>query len=112
MEAYYKNFVREGIGLPPVWEGLKYQMYLGNDSFIEKIQTIYNEKDRDLTEIPCFQRRSIAKALEWYEKTYESREEATTQAYFSGNYTMKEISTWFKVNYSTVSRAIRKIENA
>jgi transposase len=55
--------------------------------------------------------RSITKALEWYEKTYESREEAMAQAYFSGNYTMKEISSWFKMHYSTVSRAVRKIEN-
>jgi len=61
---------------------------------------------------PRLQRRLITKALKWYEKTYESREEAMAQAYFSGNYTMKEISSWFKDHYSTVSRAVRKIENA
>ena len=38
--ARYKNFVRQGIGLPSVWEELKYQMYLGNDSFIEKMQAL------------------------------------------------------------------------
>jgi predicted DNA-binding protein YlxM (UPF0122 family) len=65
-----------------------------------------------LKEVPRLQHRSITKALEWYEKTYESREEAMAQAYFSGNYTMKEISSWFKVYYSTVSRAVRKVENA
>jgi DNA-binding MarR family transcriptional regulator len=64
-----------------------------------------------LKEVPRLQHRSITKALEWYEKTYESREEAMAQAYFSGNYTMKEISSWFKMHYSTVSRAVRKIEN-
>lgn len=110
----YKNFVREGIGLPPIWDGLKYQMYLGEDSFIEKIQKINKsfENGQDLKEVPRLQRRSITKALEWYEKTYESRKDAMAQAYFSGNYTMKEISSWFKVHYSTVSRAVRKIENA
>jgi hypothetical protein len=45
-----------------------------------------------LKEVPRLQHSSITKALEWYEKTYESREEAMAQAYFSGNYTMKEIS--------------------
>jgi predicted DNA-binding protein YlxM (UPF0122 family) len=64
-----------------------------------------------LKEVPRLQHSSITKALEWYEKTYESREEAMAQAYFSGNYTMKEISSWFKMHYSTVSRAVRKIEN-
>jgi len=110
----YKNYVREGIGLPPIWEGLKYQMYLGEDSFIEKIQEINKsyESGQNLKEVPRLQRRLITKALKWYEKTYESREEAMAQAYFSGNYTMKEISSWFKVHYSTVSRAVRKIENA
>ena len=110
----YKNFVREGIGLPPIWDGLKYQMYLGDNSFIEKIQAINKNlaNEQDLKEVPRLQRRSIAKVLEWYEQTYESREEAMAKAYFSGNYTMKEISIWFKVHYSTVSRAVRKIENA
>ncbi len=90
----YKNFVHEGIGLPPVWEDLKYQMYLGEDSFIEKIQGINKnlENRKDLKEVPRLQRRAFAKALEWYEKTYENREEAMAQAYFSGDYTMKEIS--------------------
>jgi len=108
----YKNFVREGIGLPPIWDNLKYQMYLGDNSFIDKMQGINKsfENGSDLKEVPRLQRRSIMKALEWYEKTYESREEAMAQAYFSGNYTMKEISSWFKVHYSTVSRAVRKIE--
>ncbi len=110
----YKNFVREGIGLPPIWDGLKYQMYLGDNSFIEKIQAINKNlaNEQDLKEVPRLQRRSIAKVLEWYEKTYESREEAMVHAYFSGDYTMKEISIWSKVHYSIVSRAVRKIENA
>ncbi len=107
---HYKNFVREGIGLPPIWEGLKYQMYLGNDSFIEKIQS--TENDHDLKEVPRIQRRAIAKSLEWYENKYGSRHEAMAQAFFSGDYTMKEISMWFKVHYSTTSRAVKKFENA
>lgn len=62
--------------------------------------------------MPRLQRRAIAKALEWYEQKYESREEAMAQAYFSGDYTMKEIFVWFKVHYFTVSRAVKEIENA
>ena len=34
----YVDSVRAGVGLPPVWEKLKYQLYLGGDEFIEKVQ--------------------------------------------------------------------------
>ena len=31
-------------------------------------------------------------------------------AYTSGDYTMKEVSEWFGVHYSTVSRAVKLFE--
>jgi len=110
----YKNFVREGVGLPPVWGKLKSQIYLGGESFVANLQAIYavQSNDQDLNEIPRLQRRPIAKSLAWYEQAYESRDEAIAQAYFSGDYTMKEISVCFEVHYSTVSRAVKKAENA
>ena len=109
----YKNFVREGLGLPPVWDALKSQIYLGSETFVADLQAIYdkNKDDHDLKEIPRLQRRPIAKPLSWYEQKYKGRDEAIAQAYFSADYTMKEISVWFKVHYSTVSRAVRKAEN-
>jgi len=33
----YINFVREGVGLPPVWTDLKQQIYIGSDQFIESM---------------------------------------------------------------------------
>ncbi|NOR81606.1 MAG: addiction module toxin RelE [Methyloprofundus sp.] len=110
----YKNFVHQGIELPPVWQGLKNQMYLGSEQFIEKIQALYSpdNKDISLQEVPRVQRRSVARDLKWYEGRYRAREKAMTEAYLSGDYTMKEIATWFGVHYSTVSRAVHKAENA
>jgi len=110
----YKNFVREGVGLPPVWGELKSQIYLGGESFVANLQAIYavQSNDQDLKEIPRLQRRPMAKSLAWYEQAYKSRDEAIAQAYFSGDYTMKEISVCFEVHYSTVSRAVKKAENA
>ena len=109
----YKNFVREGVGLPPIWDELKSQIYLGGDTFVENLQAVYGKSsdDHDLKEIPRRQRRPMAKPLDWYEQEYESRDEAIAQAYFSGDYTMKEISVCFKVHYSTVSRAVKKAED-
>ncbi len=110
----YKNFVREGLGLPQVWDALKSQIYLGSETFVEDLQAIYDKKkeDHDLKEIPRLQRRPMAKPLAWYEQNYKGRDEAIAQAYFSADYTMKEISVWFKVHYSTVSRAVKKAENS
>ena len=109
----YKNFVREGIGLLPVWGELKSQIFLGGETFVENLQAIYavQSNDQDLKEIPRLQRRPMAKSLTWYEQAYESRDEVIAQAYFSGDYTMKEISLCFDVHYSTVSRAVKKAEN-
>lgn len=56
------------------------------------------------------QRRPMAKPLAWYEQKYKGRDEAIAHAYFSADYTMKEISVWFKIHYSTVSRAVKKAD--
>ena len=32
----YIDFVREGIGLPPVWDDLRHQIYLGSEDFINQ----------------------------------------------------------------------------
>ena len=81
---------------------------------MKNFPAIYDKEksDQELKEIPRLQRRPIAKPLDWYEQTYEARDDAIAQAYFTGDYTMKKISVWFKVHYSTVSRAVRKAENA
>src|SRR3990167_2001233 len=34
----YQNFVRAGVGLAPIWESLKNQIFLGNDDFVERLQ--------------------------------------------------------------------------
>jgi len=109
----YNDFVREGIGLPPIWQGLTSQIYLGRESFVAELQASFgnNNDDLDLKEIPRVQRRPLAKPLDWYKRAYESRDEAIAAAYFSGDYTMKAIAIGFDVHYSTVSRALKKSEH-
>ncbi len=95
----YINFVREGIGLPSVWGGLKQQLYLGDEKFVEKQQARIdlNEKDTDLKEAPRIQRRAIAKVLNWYESHASSRDQAIVQAYACGDYSMKDIAVWYSL---------------
>ncbi len=105
----YIDFVRAGIGLPPVWDNLKYQVYLGSDDFIDSIQSKFSDvKNNDLSEVSRLQRRPLAQSLNWYEDNEPDRKKAMALAYASGDYSMKEISLWFGVHYSTVSRAVKK----
>ena len=108
----YQNFVREGVGLPPIWDGLRHQVFLGDDAFVgneiakvKKIQELV-----DLSEVPKIQRRAQVKPLSWYKEHYVSRNEGIVNAYQSGDYLMRQIAAGFNVHYSTVSRVISKAE--
>lgn len=103
--AKYKDFVREGVGLPRVWGGLKQQIYLGDDQFVERMQK-HLEETLKLKEVPRAQHRPPAKPLAYYLARHKSLDAAMVAAYATGDYTMHEIAEHFNVHYSTVSRAI------
>ena len=108
---YYINFVREGIGLSPIWDQTNKAGFLGDKSFIEEtLQKNDIKKEGDLKEVSRLQRRVLAKSLEWYEENNVNNKHAMAQAYLSGDYSMKEIAEYFKVHYSTVSRGVKKYE--
>ena len=48
----YQNFVRAGIGLPPVWGKLKHQIFLGEKAFVERLQGQIQAESGNLKEIP------------------------------------------------------------
>ena len=105
--AKYIEFVREGVGLPPVWGDLKQQIYLGDDQFVAQMQK-HLEKTLKLKEVPRAQRRPPAKPLAYYQARHKTRDASMVAAYATGDYTMHEIAEHFEVHYSTVSRAIKK----
>ncbi len=58
--AKYMDFVRAGIGLPPVWDNLKHQMLLGDEAFVVKIRKKYDISGKDsLKEVTRLQRQVI-----------------------------------------------------
>ena len=105
----YVAFVHEGARLPSVWTQLRGQIYLGSDAFVQKMQAQI-EKKPGLGEIPRAQRRALTQPLEIFAKRYP-HSEAMARAYLSGQHTMAAIARHFGVHYSTVSRAVRGIEN-
>jgi REP element-mobilizing transposase RayT len=103
----YQNFVRLGVVLPPVWEGLRNQIFLGNKNFVEHMQSQIQKEGTDLNEIPRAQRRSLGQPLNYYVEKYSISKEGMKKAYQSGDYTIQQISQAFGVHYSTVSRALK-----
>ena len=103
--AAYKRFVTEGKDQVSPWADLKNQIFLGDETFVEEMQWLIDE-EKELSEVPSTQRRSIAKPLEHYAKKGLDRDDAINRAYASGGYSMKEIGNYFSLHYSTVSRIL------
>ncbi len=104
----YQEFVRSGVGLPPIWEELNNQIFLGNKAFVEKVQSRIKTGINNLMEIPRAQRRSIGQPLSYYVENYTPAKMGMRKAFETGDYTMQEIATFFGVHYSTVSRVVNK----
>jgi putative transposase len=102
----YQDFVRAGIGLPPVWEKLKSQIFLGEKAFVERLQRQIQVESGGLREIPKVQRRPPAEPLSRYVETFTDDKEGMRKAYESEDYTLQQIADAFGVHYSTVSRAV------
>jgi hypothetical protein len=106
--AKYVAFVHEGRGLPSVWEGLKGQIFLGSEKFIQKME-IESAKKPSLVEVPRAQRRAMARELAEYAGAYE-RNEAIAMAFLSGHHTMAAMADYFGVHSTTVSRLVKGYE--
>lgn len=106
----YVDFVRAGVGQAPIWEGLRHQLFLGSERFVEETIGTRLADGVDLTEICAAHRRALAKPLTCYDANHRNRREAMAQAYLDGGYAMREIADHFRVHYATVSRAVRWLE--
>ena len=102
----YKQFISEGNGQPSPWGLLRNQIYLGSESFVDKMQGLI-DSDKMLSEVPSSQHRPMPKTLEYYAASSSDRNLAINNAYKSGGYTLKEIGDHFGLHYSTISGIIR-----
>jgi len=105
----YIDFVQEGIGLPPVWDNLRHQIYMGSDEFIDKHQGLISQK-QDLDDIPALQKRATPKPISYYQKKYKNESQAITQAFISGGHTLKTIGDYYGKHYTTISRIVKQNE--
>ena len=82
-QARYSAFVAEGVRGPSVWEGLRHQIFLGSEAFVERFVHADRALDK-LREVPRAQRRPLARSLGHYEHTYPGRREAMARAFLTG----------------------------
>jgi REP element-mobilizing transposase RayT len=110
MESY-RRFVSEGKDLPSPLGNTRNQIYLGDETFVEDMQSKV-EFDADLSEVPSAQRRRVADPIISYLRKASTRNEGICQAYRSGGYSMKAISEEVRLHYSTVSKIIHSYEKS
>jgi putative transposase len=101
----YRDFVREGLESRP-WEALQGQIYLGSEAFIER----HSPRDRELKEIPRAHIRGVRPRLGRILKDSDDRGIAI--AYKEHGYRLHEIASHLRVHYATVSRRLKRMEEA
>jgi putative transposase len=107
-ERGYRDFVKAGIGEGSIWDGVKAQSVLGDDSFVKKLEP-YAKGAKEFKEIPRAQRYLDRPGLEELfsrsmEQDSKLRNRKIAEAIREWGYSQKEIASCLGIHYSTVSR--------
>jgi len=107
----YQAFVLSGIKAESPLKAIKGQLFLGQENFIENIKHLMRGKEK-LKEITREQRYIARPALNeiFKLKDKKSKDQVIYEAHLQYGYTLKDIAEYIGVHYSTVSRAIKRIE--
>jgi REP element-mobilizing transposase RayT len=111
----YKGFVRAGVKEDSLLKKVTGQMFLGEDNFIEKLRGFIRGKET-LKEIPRVQRYITRPSLEemFKEKRVKDKtvkDKTVYRAHVTYGYTLKEIAEYLGVHYTTISRAVKRVED-
>ena len=103
---HYRRFVLDGVG-QGLWEGLRQQIYLGSDAFVQRMQAKV-KIEGDALSVPQAQRRPPAPSLANIAASHGGRNAAIGVAYATGAYSYREIAEHFSIHLSTVGRIVRR----
>ncbi|MGB9699218.1 MAG: REP-associated tyrosine transposase [Thermodesulfobacteriota bacterium] len=112
----YFIFVRDGMNLPrSPWRDLKGQIFLGSESFLEKLLAKFSKQKEKLREIPKEQKFPVRQNLEKFFTGIDTldinnRNLAIYRAHVEGGYKLAEIAKFLGLHYASISRIISKIE--
>jgi REP element-mobilizing transposase RayT/DNA-binding CsgD family transcriptional regulator len=106
----YLEFVSSGIGLDSPWPQLQSQLFLGKETFIDKLRDAIPEKTA-VKEIPKLQRyanRPQLKEIFSSGRSKKKRDEAIVASHVTYGYEQKEIANFLGIHYTTVSHVISR----
>ncbi len=103
----YRRFVAEGLDMGSIWSGLRQQMYLGSEAFVERVQERI-EIQGDGLSIPRAQRRAPVESLQAIATRHPDRNGAIVAAYATGAFSYREIGEYFGLHLGSVGRIIRR----
>lgn len=111
----YKEFIVDGVGDDPPWQGIVGQIFLGSEEFVEKLENLLVDL-KEIEEIPKAQRHASRPTLQAlfageHKLSKAEKEHKMYEAYAAYGYTLKEIADYFNIHYATVSRIISRTEH-
>lgn len=102
----YAQFVAEGIKSDSPWAKLKGQVFLGDEAFVQRMQS-HIQSGNDDVQIPLAQRRTPPQPLAKIESRASDRNAAIVAAYATGGYSYQQIADHFGVHFTTVGKIVR-----
>jgi REP-associated tyrosine transposase len=102
----YAEFVLAGVKAESIWKGLRQQIYLGDEKFVERMQRKAKPQGDSLS-IPRAHRRAPAPSLLAIAAKHRDRDKAITSAYATGAYSYREIAQHYNLHLATIGRIIR-----
>ena len=108
----YLDFVASGIGLDSPWPQLQSQLFLGKETFIDKLRDAIPEKKavKEILKLQRYANRPQLKEIfaDW--KTRKKRDEAIVASYVTYRYEQREIANFLGIHYTTVSHVIKRYD--
>jgi putative transposase len=109
--ARYAELVSAGLQVR-LWDSaLRQQIYLGDETFVDRMQGLADPRRSAAREVPKAQRRRVHSLGQWLAQC-ASREEALYKAYTEGGLSMSAIAAEMGLSVSRVSRLIAQAEQA
>lgn len=111
-ERRYREFVKEGIGNISVWQKVKGQSLLGEETFVNRL-TPYIKGNEAIKEIPKNQRYISRPSLDSLfggriRSEKRRRDQKIAEAVEVYGYNQKEVADFLGLHYSTISRLVNQ----
>jgi len=103
----YTQFVMAGIGQKSIWKDLNRQIFLGDDAFVERMQS----KDEMLSKtvgVPKGHKRPPAPPIGKLMAEHTDRDSGIAAVYATGEYSYQEIADYLGLHFTTVGKIVRR----